>query len=101
MGCAAAGLFFLFSNDADRKRALYKPYVVGTGALFLVGMAVTGFPLFMVLLVAPVIVVITKVNLAQMRFCDACGATAWQQWPFQPDRYCSNCGDELPRPPSG
>jgi hypothetical protein len=90
-----AGLPILFSGNAARKRRLFRGYTIGAGVLFLVGLMVTGFPVFMVVLAVPFIVVTTRMNLSLVRFCDSCGATAWRQLPFQEVRFCAKCGHDL------
>ena len=86
------GLPLLFGRNLALKRRFLRPHIVGGAVLFLVGMALTGFPPGMILLAAPLVGLVTWLNLRQVHFCPQCGATIWRQVPFQRPRFCARCG---------
>jgi hypothetical protein len=74
---------------------VFKPFLVGTGLLFLGFMWAMGFPTFMLAIAAPIVALIMYLNSRIIHFCDACGRTIMQQIPFSPPRHCSHCGASL------
>src|SRR3982751_2625326 len=99
IGYGVVGFYFLFSRNLVRKRRLLRPYILGSGVLFFAVLAAMGFPLFMLLIVAPFVAFTTFLTLRRgLRFCEPCGATAWSMVPFTKPRHCSNCGTLLNTP---
>ena len=92
LGYGGLGFYFLLSRNLARKQRLYKPYVIGSGVLFLVVLYLMGFPWFMLLIASPLVAIVTVVNLRSLRFCQHCGATVWSMVPFVRPRHCSACG---------
>jgi len=89
----AGGIFFFFSRNADLKRRLWPPYIIGGAILFL--FLVWWFlPIEALYAAVPLVALITFINLRTMKFCDACGATT-QNLPFRPARFCAKCGAPL------
>src|SRR4051794_22591855 len=99
VGYGVLGFYFLFSRNLSRKRRLYRPYVLGSGVLFLGVLVAMGFPPFMLLFAAPFVALITFLNLRRgLRFCEQCGATVWSMVPLMKPRHCSHCGALLSSP---
>jgi hypothetical protein len=94
LGIFSAG-FFLLNNNATLKRKVWPPFVIGVGVLFLGFVALMGFPLEMLFIMAPAVVLITFLNLRSVKFCNACGKTLMSQNPLTPPKYCSRCGASL------
>jgi hypothetical protein len=91
-----AGVPLSFGRNVELKRRWFRPYMVAAGFLFLAGMALTGFPLFMVLIAAPFVAGVVTLQLKLYRFCTQCGATAfWSGVPFQRNQFCGRCGAAL------
>ena len=89
-----ASAFFFMNRNASLKRRLWPPYVIGAAILFL--MFVWWFlPNEAALYVAaPLLALVTFINLRVVKFCNACGATT-QNLPFRPARFCAKCGAPL------
>jgi hypothetical protein len=93
---AAAGTWLLFSRGSyQTKRKWAPPFVVVAGLLFM------GFIYWEVgasrnfYFAAPVVAVITIVNVRRLRFCPNCGAFQTPNGLFTKVRYCSKCGHDL------
>lgn len=96
------GLPLYFGRNLTLKRRYLRPYMIGAGALFVGGMLLTGFPVFMVILAVPAVAIVTVVNLKQIQFCERCGATVVRSAFFQKSKFCSRCGAPIePQPTSG
>jgi hypothetical protein len=95
LGYGVLGLVLNFSRNLALKRRYLRPYIITAGALFLSGMLLTGFPIFMVLLMAGPVAIVTKLNLSGIRLCERCGTTVYRTMFFQRPRFCSRCGAPL------
>ena len=89
------GLPLAFSKNLELKRRFMKPHIIGAGVLFVVGPLLAGFPFSMVLIMAPVVTVITVINLRRVRYCNRCGATVFGFKPFASTKFCASCGAPL------
>jgi len=99
VGYGTLGFYFLFSRNLARKRRLLRPYVLGSGVLFLAVLIAMGFPPLMLLVALPFVVLVTFLNLRRgLRFCEQCGSTVWSIVPFMKPRHCSHCGAPLTTP---
>ena len=94
LGLFSAG-FFLLNKNAQLKRKVLPPFVVGTGILFAGFMLATGAPWEVMLIFGPAIALITFLNLRSITFCNSCGATLMNQNPFSKPAFCSKCGASL------
>jgi hypothetical protein len=92
-----SGLFFHLSKNAELKRRVWPPLVIGSSLLFL------GFTIIMFreapsnawLFVIPAVAVITFLNFRNTRFCDACGKTIYNSGFFSRSKFCPKCGAKL------
>jgi len=88
-----ASAFFFMNRNASLKRRLWPPYVIGAAILFLI--FVWWFlPNEALYVAAPLLALVTFINLRVVKFCNACGATT-QNLPFRPARFCAKCGAPL------
>lgn len=87
-------LLFYRGGDADRKRRLFPPFTVGVAILFLGFVALMGWPPSMLVLMAPVVGLITFLNLRNTQFCDSCGRVVPTRG-FSRPKYCPRCGAAL------
>jgi hypothetical protein len=55
---AASFYFLYFDKNVDRKKKLFKPFLVGTGILFLAFMWAMGFPPLILAVAAPMVALI-------------------------------------------
>ena len=94
LGLVSGAILFL-NNNAQMKRSLWPPFVIGTGILFLVFMWLMGFSGKAFLIMLPLTGLITYLNLRTVRFCSACGKTLINQNFLSPPKFCSKCGAEL------
>ena len=92
-----AAIFFHFSKNAQLKRRLWPPYIIGIGLLFLgvVSLMSRRAAGDFSLVAIPMVVVITLLNLRAVRFCDACGKTIYNAGIFSRAEFCPNCGAKL------
>jgi hypothetical protein len=95
-------IVFYLRRDVAFKRKWYPRYVILAGfhfVTFVTALAVlqsrsfSGLALSVVVL--PVVVLITYLNIKFTKFCDKCGATAFDHNWFTPMRFCSKCGTEF------
>ena len=91
-----SGAFFYFSKNAPLKRKIWPPFVIGSATLF------TAFAWYMsgestgfAYIGIPMIVLITALNIRNVRFCDSCGKTIHNTNPFSPAKFCPKCGAGL------
>jgi hypothetical protein len=90
------GMYFWLGRNGALKKRWWKPYVIGSGVLF-VGIAyMWGFPPGMLVFLGLATAVMTKANLNALRICDSCGATVFRTNPFSRPEFCSKCGSKLP-----
>lgn len=90
-------LFFHFHRNTALKRRVFPVFVIATAVVF------GGFIYFamgrqqpQVLLVAvPALVLISFLNIRQIRFCDSCGKTLYRQPVFSRPQFCPHCGGKL------
>jgi hypothetical protein len=96
LGIASAAFFFL-NNNAALKRKVHPPFVIGVSILFLGFVLLMGTPRdpFFYCFFVPGIVLITLMNLRNVKFCNTCGKTLINQNPFASPRFCSRCGASL------
>jgi apolipoprotein N-acyltransferase len=92
----SSGAFFHFSKNAELKRRIWAPFVVGVGLLF------TAFSWALVspsaesgLVLVAVVALITGLNIRGTKFCDSCGKSVFASNPFSPMRFCPQCGATL------
>lgn len=88
-----ASAFFFLSRNASLKRRLWPPYVIGVAILLLV-LVWWFLPNEALYVAAPLVALVTFINLRVMKFCNACGATT-MNFPFRPARFCAKCGAPL------
>ena len=88
-------LLFFVSKNATLKRKLWPPFVIGIGILFAVFVYLMGFPIETFAIMGPAIILITFLNLRNMKFCDSCGKSIMSQNPFSRMEYCPKCGAKL------
>ena len=89
----SVGAFLFINRNADLKRRLWPPYVIGAAVLFLF-ICWWFVPIEVFYVGVPLVALITYINLHAVKFCDACGATA-QNLPFRRARFCPRCGAPL------
>ena len=94
LGIISFVIFFLGKN-AQLKRKLWPPFVIGAGVLFAVFVTLMGFPLDTFYIMGPALILITYLNLTRTKFCDSCGKTIINQNFFAKPEYCTKCGEKL------
>ncbi|HEY4081017.1 MAG TPA: hypothetical protein VGM81_09990 [Burkholderiaceae bacterium] len=87
--------FFYLNPNAALKRKVWPFAVIAAGLIFIAFVWTSGIPHEGLLFMAPVVALITWINIRTMKFCDACGKTARAQNPFTPPKFCSKCGAPL------
>lgn len=87
-------MFFSFNKDVARKRLYFPRYVIGSGVLFGLVIALMA-PRPAVLLFVPFIGLITWLNLRTTRFCGGCGRTLINQAWWSKMKFCPYCGEKL------
>jgi hypothetical protein len=95
-------IVFYLRRDVAFKRKWFPRYVILAGGLFvffsstLMVLQSRWFSaLGMLVVVVPMVVLITYLNIKFTRFCDKCGATVYDHNWFSPMKFCSKCGAEL------
>jgi hypothetical protein len=94
----ATAVFFTFNRNAQLKRVVFPPFVIGIGVVFATFvwlMHGRHHPDSLILLV-PGVTMVTLLNLWITRFCDACGRTVVNRGGFSRPKYCHKCGAPLP-----
>ena len=96
LGLGLAGLTY-FNRDAAFKRRIHPPIMIGVGALFLAFILLSGTaPAPFLVLMVPMIVLITFLNVKLTKFCDACGETVYHsRKSWRPAEFCPKCGAPL------
>ena len=91
-----AGLWFTYlDKNISRKKRLLPVFIVGSGVIFaLFVLWITG-RLVTMILVVPAVVLITFLNLRQIKVCPTCGRTMHSGMWFTKAEYCSKCGGRL------
>lgn len=90
-------LFYLFfiKNDYDFKVKYFKYFVILTGLLFIGFNFLMKAPLQVFIIMIPMIILISFLNIKYTRFCKNCGKTIIDILPFSKIKYCTKCGKEL------
>lgn len=88
-------VFFLFNKNAQLKRKVWAPFGIFVGILFLTFLALMEAPREMFFIAVPMLILITIVNIRNVKFCDNCGKTVMSQNPFSPSKFCPQCGASL------
>ncbi len=88
LGVLGFYLFYL-GKDADFKRKWFPRWIALIGVLFVLFIALTGFPMQMLLFGFPGILLISWLNIRQTRFCSSCGRMVWSSAPFTQPDFCS------------
>ena len=95
-------IFFYLNGDAALKRKWFPRYVVLAGVLFVffaTALTVAGSKssasLGMLVIVVPMVILISYLNLKFTKFCGKCGVTIIDHNWFSPTRFCSKCGAKL------
>jgi hypothetical protein len=95
-------IVFYLRRDVAVKRKWFPRYAILAGVLFvffsstlwvLESRSYSELGVFVV--VVPMVVIITYMNIKFTRFCDKCGATVFDYYWFSPMKFCSKCGVEL------
>lgn len=95
LGIISFAIFFIGKN-AQLKRKLWPPFVIGTGVLFIGFICAMGFGGQALYIMVPAVVLITFLNLRSTKFCDSCGKTIINQNFLVRPEFCSKCGAKLP-----
>jgi hypothetical protein len=94
LGVVSAAFFFL-NNNAELKRKVWVPYLIVVDVLFIGFILLMGFPVEVLYILGPAIIIITILNMKMVKFCGSCGKTLMSQNFISPPKYCSKCGAEL------
>ena len=94
LGLVSFYIFFIGKN-AELKRKLWPPFVIGTGVLFILFVYLMGFGGEAMYMMVPAVILITILNLRATKFCDSCGKTIINQNFFVKPEFCSKCGAKL------
>ena len=84
--------FFYFNRDAALKRKVLPVVIVSTGILFLGFLWLMGLRGEAMYIAVPAVILISLLNLRGTKFCDSCGRTLYNQWPFSEVELCPKCG---------
>ena len=68
-------LIFFVSKNAERKKKLWAPFIILTGALFIGFSYLMGFGGQHLYIMVPMVVLISFLNIRSTKFCSACGKT--------------------------
>jgi hypothetical protein len=91
-----AGLYLFFINrNAAFKRLVFPWFNVLVAFLFLFFIALLDTPRGAYVIVIPMMVLTTFLNIYRTKFCDACGRTAYNYGGFGRPKECSKCGSRL------
>lgn len=82
-------------NNAQLKRKLWSPLVMGAGLIFIAFTYAMGFDGPALYIMAPTVILITYLNLRSTKFCDSCGKTMINQNFWVKPEFCSKCGEKL------
>jgi len=88
-------IIFFVGKDAQLKRKLWKPFVIGTGALFLGFVYLMGVSGEAFYIMASAVILISFLNIRTTKFCDACGKKIINKNSFVKPEFCSKCGEKL------
>lgn len=94
LGIVSFVIFFV-CKDARLKRRVWKPFVIGTGALFIGFVYLMGFGGEALYIMVPAVILISFLNIRSTKFCDSCGKTNINQNFLVKPEFCSRCGDKL------
>jgi len=94
LGIISFVIFFL-GKDVQLKRKLWKPFVIGTGALFIGFAYLMGFGGEVFFIMVPAVILTTFLNIRATKFCDSCGKITINQNFLVKPEFCSKCGDKL------
>jgi hypothetical protein len=101
LGMSGFVIFFLW-RDAAFKRKWFPRYVILAGVLFVFFSSTLAVlqsrsfsALALLVIVVPMVVLISYLNIKFTKFCVKCGATVIDHNYFSPMRFCSKCGAEL------
>lgn len=94
LGIISFAIFFLGKN-AQLKRKLWPPFVIGIGVLFIGFTYAMGFGGEALYITVPAVILISVLNLRSTKFCDACGKTIINQNFLVKPEFCSKCGEKL------
>jgi len=95
-------IVFFARKDVGFKRKWWPRYILLGGGLFVLFSAAIGVletrslkALALLLFVVPWVTLTAYLNLRFIKFCDGCGATAYDMNWFAPMRFCPKCGTEF------
>jgi hypothetical protein len=92
----SSGAFFHFSKNAELKRRVWAPVVVGAGLLFLAfSWALVSPSAGSSVFIVAVVALITGLNIRGTKFCDSCGKMVHSPNPFSLTKFCPKCGAKL------
>jgi hypothetical protein len=94
LGLVSFFIFFIGKN-AELKRKLWPPFVIGAGVLFIFFVYLMGFDGKIMYMMVPAVILITILNLRATKFCDSCGKSIINQNLFVKPEFCSKCGSKL------
>lgn len=88
-------VIFFLGKDAQLKRKLFKPFVIGAGILFLGFVYSMGVELKVFYFMVPLVILISYLNIRFTKFCNSCGKIVINQMFLIPTKFCSKCGEKL------
>ena len=90
-------IFFIFfrGNNAQLKRKLWPPFVIGGGILFVGFIYLMSFQKEVLYFMVPAVILISVINIKATKFCDSCGKTLTNQYFISEAEFCPKCGEKL------
>jgi hypothetical protein len=86
---------FQISNDIERKQRLLRPFMYGGAVLFAAFTMYVTRDLKATLIVIPAVILVTWLNLRNIKVCGACGKLLHNRALFSRMEFCSKCGAPL------
>jgi hypothetical protein len=88
-------IVFFIGKNAQLKRKLWPPFVIGSGILFISFTYAMGFRGEGIYFVVPVVMLVSFINIRSIKFCDECGKTIKSQNLLSKIEFCPKCGAKL------
>ena len=83
------------STNVEQKKKYFKLFLTAVSLLFFGLIWTMDFPVFVLAIAVPIVVLIMYINTKMIRFCESCGKMVIPLLSFSPPRHCSHCGEKL------
>ncbi len=87
--------FYFIDRNIQRKKRIFPILNIGGGILFIVfTLFMMGQPMILIIAV-PGVALITFLNIRNIKICESCGRTVYNNTWFSKMEFCSKCGAKL------